>query len=88
VLVAKHHTSSTSKLQVKWKDTHCVVSVESDYVFVVENLLAMALKAARATRLQLYQDKEVNVTSELAQAAKHNDNCTSCRIYSTRATMN
>jgi hypothetical protein len=48
----------------------------------------MALKAARATRLQLYQDKEVNVTSELAQAAKHNDNCTSCRIYSTRATMN
>jgi Chromo (CHRromatin Organisation MOdifier) domain len=47
--------------------------VESDYVFVVENLLTKELKAAHATRVQLYQDKKLNVTAELAQAAEHND---------------
>jgi hypothetical protein len=45
--------------------------VESDYVFVVENLLTKELKAAHATRLRFYKDKELNVTSELAQAAEH-----------------
>jgi hypothetical protein len=47
--------------------------VESDYVFVVENLLSKELKPAQATRLRFYQDKELNVTAELAQAAEHND---------------
>jgi hypothetical protein len=39
VLVAKHRNSGVSKLQVKWKGPRRVASVESDYVFVVENLL-------------------------------------------------
>jgi hypothetical protein len=39
VLVAEHHKSGTSKLQVKWKGTRRIASVESDYVFVVENIL-------------------------------------------------
>jgi hypothetical protein len=47
--------------------------VESDYVFVVENLLTKELKAAHATRSRLYKDKELDVTVELAQAAEHND---------------
>jgi hypothetical protein len=51
----------------------CVLSVESDYVFVVDNLLTIELKAAHATRLRLYKDKELNVTAELAQAAEHSD---------------
>jgi hypothetical protein len=42
-------------------------------VFVVENLLTKELKAAHATRLRFYKDKELNVTTELAQAAEHND---------------
>jgi hypothetical protein len=50
-----------------------VASVESDYVFVVENLLTKFLKAAHATRLRVYTDKELNVTAVLAQAAEHND---------------
>jgi hypothetical protein len=58
---------------VKWKGPRRVASVESDYVFVVENLLTKELKAAHATRLRFYQDKELNVTAELAQAAEHND---------------
>jgi hypothetical protein len=62
-----------SKLQVKWKGPRRVASVESDYVFVVENLLTKELKAAHATRLGFYKDKEINVTTELAQAAEHND---------------
>jgi hypothetical protein len=62
-----------SKSQAKWNGPIRVASVESDYVFVVENLLTKELKAAHATRLRLYKDKELNVTAELAQAAEHND---------------
>jgi hypothetical protein len=39
VLVAEHRKSGTSKLQVKWRGPRRIASVESDYVFVVENLL-------------------------------------------------
>jgi hypothetical protein len=73
VLVAEHRKSSVSKLQVKWKGPRRVASVESDYVFVVENLLTKELKAEHATRLRFYKDKELRVTAELAQAAEHND---------------
>jgi hypothetical protein len=73
VLVAEHRKSGVSKLQVKWKGPRRVASVESEYVFVVENLLTKELKAAHATRLRFYKDKELNVTAELAQAAEHND---------------
>jgi Chromo (CHRromatin Organisation MOdifier) domain len=62
-----------SKLQVKWKGPRRVASVESDYVFIVENLLTKELKTEHATRLRFYEDKELNVTAELAQAAEHND---------------
>jgi hypothetical protein len=62
-----------SKLQVKWKGPRRVASVESDYLFVVENLLTKELKAAHATRLRFYKDKDLNVTAKLAQAAEHND---------------
>jgi hypothetical protein len=42
-------------------------------VFVVENLLTKELNASRATSLRFYQDKELNVTTELAQAAEQVD---------------
>jgi hypothetical protein len=73
VLVAEQRKSDVSKLQVKWKGPRRVASVESDYVFVVENLLTKELKAVHATRLRFYKDKDLNVTAELAQAAEHND---------------
>jgi hypothetical protein len=73
VFVSEHRTSGTSKFQVKWKGPRRVASVESNYVFVVENLLTKELKAAHATRLRFYNDKELNVTAELAQAAEHSD---------------
>jgi hypothetical protein len=59
VLVAEHRKSSMSKLQVKWNGLRRVESVESDYVFVVENLLTKERKAAHATRLRFYKDKEL-----------------------------
>jgi hypothetical protein len=43
-------------------------------MFIVENLLTKELKAAHATGLRFYQDMEVNVCAELAQAAEHSDN--------------
>jgi hypothetical protein len=47
--------------------------VEFDYAFFIENLLTKELKAAHATRLRFYKDKDLNVTAELAQASEHND---------------
>jgi ribosomal protein S17 len=73
VLVAEHRQSGNSKLQVKWKGPRRVASVESDYVFVVENLLTKELKAVHATRPRFYQDKELSVTVELSQASEHNE---------------
>jgi hypothetical protein len=73
VLVAEHRKSGVSKLQVTWKGPRRVASVESDYVFVIENLLLKELKAAHASRLRFYKGKELFVTAELAQAAEHND---------------
>jgi hypothetical protein len=57
VLVAEHRKVGTSKLQVKWKGPRHVAIVESDYVFVVENLLTKELKAAHATRLSFYREQ-------------------------------
>jgi hypothetical protein len=73
VLVTEHRKSGVSNLQVKWKGPRRTASVESDYVFVVDNLLTKELKAAHATRLRFYKDNELNVTAELAQAAEHSD---------------
>jgi Chromo (CHRromatin Organisation MOdifier) domain len=73
VLFAEHRKSGVSKLQVKWKGPRRVASVESDYVFDIENLLTKELKATHATRLRFYEDKNLNVTVELVQAAENND---------------
>jgi hypothetical protein len=73
MLVAEHRNKGMFKLQVKWKSPRRVASVESDHVFVVENLLTKELKAAHAKRLRFYKDKAINVTAELAQAAGHDD---------------
>jgi hypothetical protein len=45
-----------------------VASLESNFVFDVENLLTMELKDAHAMRLRFYQEKELQVTVELARA--------------------
>jgi hypothetical protein len=73
VLVAEHRKSGASKLQITWKGPRRVASVESDYVFVVQNLLTKELNAAHTTCLRFYKDKDLNVTAELAQGAEHND---------------
>jgi hypothetical protein len=70
VLATEHRKSGASKLRMKWKGPRRIVSVQSDYVFFVENLLSKELRAAYATRLRFYEDKELNVTAELAQAAE------------------
>jgi hypothetical protein len=89
VLVSEHCKSGTSKMLVKWKGPRRGASVKYDYVFVVENLLTKELKAALATRLRFYKDKDLSVTAELAQAADTTTiSSTSCLRFSTRATMN
>jgi hypothetical protein len=66
-LVAENRKSETSKMQLKWKCPRRVASVESDYVFIVENLVAYT------TRLRFYRGDKLKVTAELVQAAEHND---------------
>jgi hypothetical protein len=73
VLVAEHHKERKAKLQVMWKGPRSIASVEYGYVFVAKNLVRKELNAGQATRLRFYQDKELNVTAELAQAAENND---------------
>jgi hypothetical protein len=87
VLIAEHLKSGTSKLQVYWKNPRRIARVESDCVLVVENLLTNELNAAHATRLRSYQDKELNVTEELAQAAKNNDHQILRRVEGTRRAL-
>jgi hypothetical protein len=53
-------------LHVKWKGPRRIARLESNNVFVVENLLTRELKVTHATRLRFYQIKELNVTAELA----------------------
>jgi hypothetical protein len=88
VLVAEHRKSGVSNLQVKWKGPRRVASAESDYMVVVENLLTKELKAAHATRLRFYKDKELNVTRSWPRLLSTTTISTSCRRLSTRATMN
>jgi hypothetical protein len=54
------------QFQVKWKGPRRIASVESDNVFVVENLLTKELKAAHATRFRFCRNKKPDVGAELA----------------------
>jgi hypothetical protein len=48
---------------VKWKFPHRIVSVEPDYVFVVDNMLKKEFKAAHVTRLRFKYIRISNSTS-------------------------
>jgi hypothetical protein len=89
VLVAQNRKSGTSELQVKWKDPRRITSVESDYMFVVESLLTMELKAAHEHACNSIRRR--NITSQrswLKPPSTTTMSCSSRRRYSARATMN
>jgi hypothetical protein len=89
VLVAEHRKSGVSKLQVKWKGPRRIASVESDYVFVVVNLLTEELNAANATPLRLYRIRDSTTQRRwLRSPSTTTISCTSCRRYSARDRMN
>jgi Chromo (CHRromatin Organisation MOdifier) domain len=73
VLVADPVKQGKSKLQVKWNGPRRVIGVESELVFLLDNITTKDIRAAHATRMRFYQDKSLNVTEELQQAAEHND---------------
>jgi hypothetical protein len=87
--VANHRKSDTFKLQVKWKGPRRIASVESDYVFVVVNLLTEELNAANATPLRLYRIRDSTTQRRwLRSPSTTTISCTSCRRYSARDRMN
>jgi hypothetical protein len=47
--------------------------VPPTYALPLELCPEMRLPVAHATRFRFYKDKDLNVSAELAQAAKHND---------------
>jgi hypothetical protein len=88
VLVAEQRKSGVSKLQVKWKGPRRVASVESDYLFVVENILTKEFKTAHATRLRFYKGNSMSLRRWHRSLSTSTISSTSCRRYSTRAIMN
>jgi hypothetical protein len=60
--VAVAEPQNLSKLQPRWSGPYQVTEVVSDWVFVLKDLVSNAEKAVRASLIQLYSDKDLNVT--------------------------
>jgi hypothetical protein len=73
VLVSDQINKSRSKLQVKWKGPRRIIRVESELLYVVENLITKDVKAVHARFMQIYKEKSLSVTKEREQATQHND---------------
>jgi hypothetical protein len=60
--------------------------VEFKCEFAVEKLLTKELKATHVTSLRFCQDKELNITAYLVQAAEHNEHqlCVVSKILDAR----
>jgi hypothetical protein len=73
VLITDPIKQGRSKLQVKRKGPRRIVGVESELVYVVENLTTKDVKAVHANFMRFYKEKSLNVTEELERAAEHNE---------------
>ena len=65
VLVAKIHTKHISKLAVRWTGPARIVGTLNDWTFEVEDIRDGSITIRHSSRLQLYHDATLDVTSEL-----------------------
>jgi hypothetical protein len=88
VLIAEHRKSGTSKLQVKWKCPRRIACLESDYLFVVENLLTKKLEACMQRAWDSVRIRNsTSLRSWLRPPSTTTTSCTLYRRHWTRATM-
>jgi hypothetical protein len=71
VLVGTLTCTQGHKLAVKWRGPHLITTVDSDWVYQVEDLLNGFTTAVHASRLKLYCDQDLNVTEELLAQIAH-----------------
>ena len=67
VLVAVAEPQNLSKPQPRWSGFYQITEVVSDWSFVVKYLVSKAEKTVHASRLQVYSDKDLNVTIRLQE---------------------
>jgi hypothetical protein len=73
VLVAKREFAAGDKLTVRWRGPRCVVSVISEFVYAVEDLLTGVISAVHSSRLRFYSDSSLNVCADLLEQVAHNE---------------
>jgi len=71
--VAVAEPQNLSKLQPRWSGPYQVTEVVSDWVFVLKDLVSNAEKAVRASLIQLYSDKDLNVTIWLQEQIQYDE---------------
>jgi hypothetical protein len=71
VLVALEPTRSCDKLSVWWRGPYHVVGFISDWIYEVEDLIDGTRMEVHVTRLKLYCDSSLNISSVLTEAILH-----------------
>ena len=71
VLIAKIHTKFISKLSVRWLGPARVVGALNEWTFEIEDLRDESLSTHHASRLRLYHDASLNVTTALLEEIAH-----------------
>jgi hypothetical protein len=72
VLVAKVSSKSGEKLRARWLGPRRVTTVESDWLFEVEDLISGERAITHSARLKFYHDQSLNDTEDLIEHVAHN----------------
>ena len=75
VLVGQLANTKMSKLQVKWQGPMRVLSIPTQWICVVENLITGKQREVHCSRLKFYHDPSLGVTSELLDFAFESTSC-------------
>jgi hypothetical protein len=71
VLVADTGKQTGNNLRVKWRGPRRIVSIPSQWTYIVEDILQGVKKEVHASRIKLYRDKDLNITQEIKDHAGH-----------------
>jgi hypothetical protein len=71
VLVASTEKSAGNNLRVQWRGPRRIISIPSEWTYIVEDLLQGKKKEIHVSRIKPYKDRDLNVTQELKDHAGH-----------------
>jgi hypothetical protein len=69
VMVARETVLANQKLMATWKGPRRITAVRSNWIYEVEDLIEGHRREVHASRIKLYQDKDLEVTEELREQA-------------------